>query len=211
MRKSDAGPRAARPIKTVRLPARTRAPDPAGVPEARRHPFMSTHSRHGFTLIEVIVVASILAILAGALIPRVTNHMAESRDARRLNDIQAVRAAIEQYFADHQRYPAGKANSSYGGWDVSNDGDFIPELVQDGYLPEPARDPGDDDLHYYAYYLYDKGTAGCESTGKFYVLGVKAYETSEYATQRKGFLRCASRDWSTELDYVTGGGTSLKP
>ncbi len=172
---------------------------------------MSIHSRHGFTLIEVIVVASIVAILAGALIPRVTSHMAETRDARRLSDIQGVRAAIEQFYADEKRYPAPKANSSYGGWDVSNDGDFIPELVQHGYLPETPRDPSDDYVHYYAYYLYDKGTAGCESSGKFYVLGVKAYETSQFASQKKGVFRCASRDWSTELDYVTGGGASPKP
>lgn len=173
-------------------------------------PRMTTRSTKGFTLIELIVVISILAILAGAMIPRVTNHLAETRDARRLSDVKGVQSAIEQFYVDKQRYPAAKANSSYGGWDVSNDGDFIPELVQYGYLPEPPRDPNNDTAYYYSYYLYDKGTSGCISDGKFYVLGVKAFETSAFAAKNKGYFKCSGRNWSTELAFVTGGGASQK-
>lgn len=167
---------------------------------------MTHRSRPGFTLIELIVVISILAILAGALIPRVTNHMAEARDARRLADIRAVQAAIEQFHADKRRYPDSKPNASYGGWDVSTDGDFVPELVQFGYLPESARDPRNDASFFYSYYLYDKGTAGCRGDGKFYVLGIKAFETSAFATKHAGWFRCADRDWTEELAYASGGG-----
>ncbi len=169
---------------------------------------MTTRSTKGFTLIELIVVISILAILAGALIPRVTNHMAETRDARRLSDIKSVQSAVDQFFVDKQRFPASKSNSSYGGWDVSNDGDFIPELVQYGYLSEPPRDPNNDTTFYYSYYLYDKGTSSCVGDGKFYVVGVKAFETSEFATKNKGYFKCADRDWSTELAFVSGGGAA---
>ncbi len=170
---------------------------------------MILRSTKGFTLIELIVVISILAILAGALIPRVTSHMAETRDARRLSDIKGVQSAVEQFYIDKQRYPASKANASYGGWDVSNDGDFIPELVQDGYLPEPARDPNNDTTYFYSYYLYDKGTSSCVGDGKFYVVGVKAFETSAFAAKNKGYFKCADRDWSTELAFVSGGGAAL--
>ena len=46
---------------------------------------MKNQERHrGFTVIELIVVISILAILSGVLVPRVTNHMKSARDARRL-------------------------------------------------------------------------------------------------------------------------------
>lgn len=183
-------------------PARTLAPK-----DSRMDPALNRSSTKGFTLIELIVVVSVLAILAGALIPRVTNHMAQARDARRLSDIQGIQAAIEQFHADKQRYPDSKANSSYGGWDVSNDGDFIPELVQDGYLPSSARDPLNDATYFYSYYLYDKGTAGCKGAGKFYVLGVKSFETAAFAAKNRGYFQCADRDWNAELAYVTGGGT----
>lgn len=170
---------------------------------------MLTRSKQAFTLIELIVVISILAILAGALVPRVTNHMAETRDARRLSDIKGVQSAVEQFCIDKQRYPASKPNTSYGGWDVSNDGDFIPELVQYGYLPEAPRDPTNDSTFFYSYYLYDKGTSGCVGDGKFYVVGIKAFETSAFSTKNKGYFKCADRDWSSELDYVSGGGATV--
>jgi general secretion pathway protein G len=169
---------------------------------------MQPRPQSGFTLVEFIVAVSVLAILAGAVIPRVTNHLAGARDEQRLADIRAVQAAIEQFHRDKQRYPDARPNASYGGWDVSNDGDFIPELVQFGYLPAPARDPGEDAGCFYAYFLYDRGTAGCASRGKFYVLGIKSFETASFAARNLGEFQCADRDWSAELAYVTGGGLS---
>jgi general secretion pathway protein G len=169
---------------------------------------MQLRPQSGFTLIELIVAVSLLAILAGAVIPRVTNHLAGARDEQRLSDIRAVQAAIEQFHRDKQRYPDARANASYGGWDVSNDGDFIPELVQFGYLPATVRDPGEDGACFYAYFLYDRGTASCASAGKFYVLGIKTFETASFATRNPGRFQCADRDWSAELAYVTGGGLS---
>src|SRR5262245_21915919 len=107
----------------------------------------------GFTMMELVVVISILAILAGALIPRVASRMASARDARRMTDIHAVRDALDQFYLDHGHWPAGHANSSYGGWDVSQDGDLIPELVEKGYLSEAPRDPVNDDTYHYRYYV----------------------------------------------------------
>lgn len=167
---------------------------------------MTHRSRNAFTIIELIVVVSVLAILAGALIPRVTSHLAESRDAQRVSDIRAIQAAIERFHADEKRYPDARPSSSYGGWDVTNDGDFIPELVERGYLPRPVHDPLDDARYFYSYYLYDEGTAGCRGEGKFYVLGIKAFESTSFAARDSGVFRCSDRDWSRELAYVTGGG-----
>jgi prepilin-type N-terminal cleavage/methylation domain-containing protein len=48
---------------------------------------MSLRTQRGFTLIELVVVISILAILSGVLVPRVTTHLKSARDARRLEDV----------------------------------------------------------------------------------------------------------------------------
>lgn len=178
------------------------------------HPMHNTPNRsramRGFTLIELVVVISILAILAGALIPRVTNRMAQSRDMRRLSDLQAVKAAVDQYYIDKGAYPVAKTNASFGGWDVSQDGDFIPILVQSGYLQDMPKDPLNDATYQYRYYVYPKGTSGCKGNTPFYVLGIRAFETAEVAAANKGYFQCTGRDWSTEFAYVTGGGASLK-
>lgn len=169
----------------------------------------STRPQAGFTLIELVVVISILAILAGALIPRVTNRMAASRDARRLADVQQVKAAVEQYFIDKNVYPAAKTNAAYAGYDVSQDGDFIPDLVSEGYLTEAPRDPLNDETYQYRYQVFAKGTGGCLGDTSFFVLGVKAFETSDFAAKNKGLFKCATRDWATEFAFVCGGGASL--
>ena len=164
--------------------------------------------RRGFTLVELVVVISILAILSGVLVPRVSKHIQSSRDARRLADVKTIRNAVEQYYMDKGAYPAADRNSSYGGWDVSHDGDFITTLRNDGYLEEMPEDPINDEGFHYRYYVYDQGTYGCKGTTRFYVLGIKAFENASFAAKNKGFFKCANRDWSTEFAYVTGGGAS---
>lgn len=171
---------------------------------------MNRRSTRGFTLIELVVVISILAILSGVLVPRVTNHLKSARDARRLADIKAVRAAIEQYYQDKGSYPAANANSSYGGWDVSSDGDFIRVLRDQGYLEEDAADPINDATFHYRYYVYAKGSYGCVGNADFYVLGIRSFESDEFATKNKGYFQCTGRNWNDEFAYVTGGGASLQ-
>jgi len=166
--------------------------------------------RSGFTLMELVVVISILAILAGALIPRIANRMASARDARRVSDIHAVRDALEQYYLDHGHWPTGEPNASYGGWDVTQDGAFLPILVEKGYLAEPPRDPVDDDTFHYRYYVFEQGSYGCKGDGPFFVLGIKNFETAEMAEKNPGFFRCAERNWGDEFAYVTGGGASYR-
>jgi type II secretion system protein G len=174
------------------------------------YPKMKKTLSRGFTLIELVVVISILAILSGVLVPRVTNHLKAARDARRLSDIKAVRSAVEQYYMDKGSYPVANANSSYGGWDVSSDGDFIHVLRDQGYLDEDAADPINDATFHYRYYVYAKSSYGCVGSSDFYVLGIRNFESDDFALKNRGFFECANRDWNNEFSYVTGGGASLK-
>ncbi len=159
----------------------------------------------GFSLVDLVVVLSVAAILAGALVPRVTNRMALARDMRRLADIEGIQAAIGKYRADKGELPAAQQNASYGGWDVSQDGEFIPELVRAGYLKTVPHDPLDDETHNYRYFVYEPGAGGCECEGRFYVIGVRAFETADFALKNKGGYKCANRNWGDEFAFVTGG------
>ncbi len=61
--------------------------------------------RKGFTLIEVLVVTSIISIivLAGFFLAR--NQYLKGRDARRKADMHKIQEAVEEYEKDHDCYP----------------------------------------------------------------------------------------------------------
>lgn len=164
--------------------------------------------RAGFSLLELVIVVSIIAILVGSVAPTVTRRLAKTRDARRLADVRAIQEAIELFHADKGRWPAPDANPSYSGWDVSHDGDFISELQREGYLIDDVSDPLDSDLHHYRYAVYPGSSFGCVGFGPFYVLGIREFETEGYEDANSGFFVCSGRDWGSEFDYVTGGGAT---
>ena len=163
--------------------------------------------RSAFTLLELVIVVSLISILAGALAPSLKRQARRSRDARRLKDIQAVAEAIDSFYAEHGRWPEASTRSS-GGWDVSHDGDFIPELRRAGYLLEDARDPINDDGAHYRYFVYPRGSYGCDGQATFYVLGIWNFESESFESQHQGYFACDGRDWGEEFDFVTGGGAT---
>lgn len=169
----------------------------------------SPSKTRAFSLLELVVSISILSILAAVALPHLTQHLASARDARRLQDVKNVKQAIDQYFLDHQAYPP-VGTSGPGGWDVSTDGDFIPALVQSGYLASVPMDPLNTGNYAYYYYVYPQGSYGCASEGEFYVLGVKSFETADCAARNAGWFQCSGRDWNDTLAYVTGGGASFQ-
>lgn len=63
----------------------------------------------GFTLPEVIVTISLIAVLASVVIPTVASQVKKGDPARLGSDYQAMRGAVEQFLADVRRYPASIA------------------------------------------------------------------------------------------------------
>lgn len=165
-------------------------------------------ARAAFTLLELVIVISIISILAGALTPVMSKRLSKSRDVRRLTDIRGIQAAIEQYYADTGAYPPAVGSAAFSNWDVSHDGGFLPELKRNGYLIDALVDPVNDDTYHYRYRVYSAGSHGCVGYGDFYVLGIREFEGDEYAAQNSGFFECSGRDWGAEFDYVTGGGAT---
>ena len=61
--------------------------------------------KRGFTLIELVVVMTIIAILAGAAAVTVIDRIAKAKRARALQDIKAYQTAISLYAADNGEPP----------------------------------------------------------------------------------------------------------
>ncbi|MCR4329196.1 MAG: prepilin-type N-terminal cleavage/methylation domain-containing protein [Candidatus Roizmanbacteria bacterium] len=69
------------------------------------------HRKKGLTLIELLIVVSILSILIGLLLPNLNDVRKQARDKRRKADIAAIRQALELYKMD-QNPPAYPTTTS---------------------------------------------------------------------------------------------------
>jgi prepilin-type N-terminal cleavage/methylation domain-containing protein len=75
-------------------------------------------SDSGFTLIELMVVVTIMGILMASGIVAFLQSQKNARDARRKADVHSIFLAFEQYHQDHNDYirSATGANSTGAGW-----------------------------------------------------------------------------------------------
>ena len=78
----------------------------------------------GFTLIELIVVVTIIGILAGVAISNVRYAQQKAREAALKDDLHEMRKAIDDYYADKQKYP-----------------ESLSALVSEKYLRRMPKDP----------------------------------------------------------------------
>jgi prepilin-type N-terminal cleavage/methylation domain-containing protein len=67
-----------------------------------------TPRRGGFTLIEMLVVIAIIGILAGMLLPALSNAKKQAQARRAKLDMQNIVAAINHYETEYGRLPASK-------------------------------------------------------------------------------------------------------
>lgn len=118
----------------------------------------------GFTLVEVLVTVTIVAVLMAIGAVSFTSAGRSSRDSKRKTDMEAVRQALVLYRADNTAgYPAGAGtNASYNS--------VTATLVNGGYLSSPVpQDPKGSGTNLYYYYSNSATSfcvcAGVEGTG----------------------------------------------
>ena len=63
-------------------------------------------NQRGFSLIELIVVVTIIGILAGIALINVRTAQTKAREAALKENLFQMRKAIDNFYADKQRYPA---------------------------------------------------------------------------------------------------------
>lgn len=60
----------------------------------------------GFTIIELLVVLTVLALLLTIAAPRYLQHVDTAREATLRENLHALRDAIDKFYADRGAYPA---------------------------------------------------------------------------------------------------------
>ncbi len=69
----------------------------------------------GFTLIELIVVVSIILILAALIVPNLVDIEDRARRNAVIADAKALKIAFDLYFDDNKQYPPDATIANYGG------------------------------------------------------------------------------------------------
>ena len=65
--------------------------------------------QNGFTLVELLIVISILGILASIALASFTASQQRGRDAERKSDLKQISSALELYYSDYGKYPGASA------------------------------------------------------------------------------------------------------
>lgn len=71
---------------------------------------MKTKKNWGFTIIELMVVMTIIAILATLGINSYTAALRKGRDAKRISDLNTLKQSLVMYRADEGEYPENLSN-----------------------------------------------------------------------------------------------------
>ena len=85
---------------------------------------MTASRRRGFTLIELIIVLTLIGILVGLALPEFRNSIKRSKETVLKEDLFIFRKLIDQYYQDKGKYPM-----------------MLQTLVQEGYLRAIPEDP----------------------------------------------------------------------
>src|SRR4051812_23761878 len=85
---------------------------------------LTRRRERGFTLVELLVVISLISILAAMGLVQYKNSILRTQESVLKTDLFRVRDAIDQYYADKGKYPAS-----------------LDALVSDGYMRKIPEDP----------------------------------------------------------------------
>ena len=80
--------------------------------------------RNGFTLVELLVVLSIIGLLLSLAVPRYLGSIDKSKEVVLKENLTLLRDAIDKYYGDQGRYP-----------------DALQDLVTKKYLRRVPQDP----------------------------------------------------------------------
>ena len=122
--------------------------------------------KKAYTLVEILIVISIIAILATIIIISFINAQAKSRDSKRRADVRTIANALQAYHLGSKIWfipGTGQHGEGYGWFNYENPADNYPKSIAHGleegkFLISAPRDPkmtnDTDATDYFQYMVY---------------------------------------------------------
>jgi len=139
------------------------------------------NKNNGFTLIEILVVATIIVLLTATAAVTYSTLLKQSRDAKRKTDLEQVRAALEMYRSNNDEYISTSRN-----YNCANAA-FNYLTTPTKYIESMPTDPKSDSNYYYR----------CNVSGDDYTIGAYLETVSTPGT-------CGNCFGTTPCTYCVG-------
>lgn len=143
--------------------------------------FLKKLSLRGFSLIEILIVITIIGILSSVGVGFAASIQKNTRDVQRESDLRVLQSAIQQFYADKNYYPNTDLSSviANGNALTNCSGEGAGCTVSKTYLSKTPKDPNSPTTNYcYSSQFTISSTTACsiaDNAGKchFYKLYAK--------------------------------------
>ncbi len=113
------------------------------------------HLKKAFTLVELMVVITVIAILMTIAIVSFTRIQKQSRDTKRKADMRTLQTALQAYYTEFQAYPISTTETA-----VSQAAPGPLLALTPNYIPSVPTAPGGTSTLTYPSYTYVSGANG---------------------------------------------------
>jgi prepilin-type N-terminal cleavage/methylation domain-containing protein len=141
----------------------------------------------GFTLIEIMVVITIMAVLTAIVYASFNGARTGARDNQKISDMNVIQLALEEYYNQNHTYPANSGNLSV----------LVPQ-----YMPSVPVPPTGGSYNYFPL-TQVSGSSICTS---YHLWVTLEQNTNSYLQSKKGFDSSATGLSPNSSYYQCGSG-----
>lgn len=98
------------------------------------------NKKYGFSLIELLVVISIIAVLTAVLMMNLVGARERSRDSQKIQDLNSIKNALRMYYNDNQTYPSPGTVNCTNCLNTAVGSSYLPGISNVGYSYSATAD-----------------------------------------------------------------------